>query len=161
MNSREMRDAVRMHDVWLRRFVSYLDRHVGAGNWALVLTGDHGATPSLEASGGFEISTPRVEDLLQERFDPDGDGVRVIEHASHTQMFVNLQEMREHGHSLTEISRAVMGLTKAATASATAAVPAKEAGEAVFEAAYPSSLLDDLPCLRRSGAGAAEIGDPG
>ncbi len=58
MNSLEMRDAVVAQDLALKRFVAFLNKQVGKGNWAMVLTADHGAMPDPAVSGGFQIQTP-------------------------------------------------------------------------------------------------------
>ena len=44
MNSAEMDDAVRAQDAALAQLVRFLDAQVGKGQWAMVLTADHGAT---------------------------------------------------------------------------------------------------------------------
>ena len=50
MNSLEMRDAVVAQDLALKRFVPFLNQQVGKGNWAMVLTADHGAMPDPAVS---------------------------------------------------------------------------------------------------------------
>jgi type I phosphodiesterase/nucleotide pyrophosphatase len=147
MNSLEMADAVAMQDLWLRRFFAFLDRDVGEGEWAVVLTADHGATPSLDVTGGREISTSAVESALRERFDTDGDDVDAIEHLTHTQMFVDEDELAENGSSLVDVSRELMRMTKDQTSPRGVVLPPGELDDPVFRAAYPSELLEDLPCL--------------
>ncbi len=55
--SPEMRDAVAAQDEALKGFVDFLNREVGEGQWALVLTADHGSAIPPEVSGGFQISS--------------------------------------------------------------------------------------------------------
>ena len=53
MNSPEMEDAVVAQDEALKRFVSFLNRQVGKGEWAMALTADHASMPDPAASGGL------------------------------------------------------------------------------------------------------------
>jgi hypothetical protein len=60
---------------------------------------------------------------------------------------VNEAELRQNGHTLDEVSEWVMGLTKADTALPGVSVPPDEAGDLVFQAAFPSSIMGSLSCL--------------
>lgn len=148
MNSLEMADTLAWHDRSLRDFVAFLDDRVGEGAWVLVLTADHGATPQHRLTGGVAISPGRVEAALQEAFDRDGDEVAAIEYVTHTQIYVNEEELAEQGVTLEEVARAAMGLTKGQTVPG--ALDEDERGDLVFRAAYPSSVLGDLPCLEET-----------
>src|SRR5262249_49109684 len=75
MNSPEMDDAVRAQDAALKRLVTFLNDQVGQGQWAMVLTADHGAIPDPKISGGFQISTTPIGAGLNAAFDTDGDDV--------------------------------------------------------------------------------------
>ncbi|HLA92467.1 MAG TPA: hypothetical protein VJO36_02885, partial [Actinomycetota bacterium] len=61
--------------------------------------------------------------------------------------FVNEAELRQNGHTLEEIADWVMGMTKADTAQPGVIVPAEEADDPVFQAAFPSQIMGDLACL--------------
>jgi hypothetical protein len=58
--SREMWDLELRFDVLLARFMDELDRRVGAGRWAMIVTGDHGASPLPERVGGGRIPRDRL-----------------------------------------------------------------------------------------------------
>jgi Type I phosphodiesterase / nucleotide pyrophosphatase len=147
VNSPEMKDAVRAQDEALRDLVSILDQRVGRGHWAMVLTADHGSIPDPKVSGAFQISTAAVSAGIQASFDLDGDAERIVELVQPTQIFLNVDELRQNGGTLARVAEWAMALTKADAAAPGTTVPAEEAGETVFQAAYPSSIMRDLPCL--------------
>jgi hypothetical protein len=147
VNSPEMRDAVVAQDEALRDFVDFLNATVGEGEWALVLTADHGSIPDPKVSGGFQIATVPIANGINARFDTDGDDTHLVELIQPTQMFMNEDELRQNGHSLEDVSEWVLGLTKSETAQPGAMVPLDEADDPVFEAAFPSNMMQRLPCL--------------
>ncbi len=147
VNSPEMQDAVRGQDEQLEVLVDFLDETVGEGEWALVLTADHGSLPDPEVTGAFQIAGEVLASGINETFDTDGDQTRIVELVQPTQIFVNEAELRQNGYTLDEVSEWILGRTKADTAPPDAVVPAAEAGDPVFEAAFPSSLMAELPCL--------------
>ena len=147
MNSLEMRDAVVAQDLALKRFVGFLNKQVGKGNWAMVLTADHGAMPDPAVSGGFQIQTPPIQAGINEHFDTDGDNTPVVELVQPSQVFLNVPELEQNGFTVADVARYVMTLTQAQTASPTQTVDPATANDPVFEAAFPSDLMQHLPCL--------------
>ncbi len=147
MNSLEMRDAVVAQDLALKRFVGFLNRQVGKGNWAMVLTADHGAMPDPAVSGGFQIQTPPIQAGINEHFDTDGDNTPVVELVQPSQVFLNVPELEQNGFTVADVARYVMTLTQAQTASPTQTVDPATANDPVFEAAFPSDLMQHLPCF--------------
>lgn len=147
VNSPEMKDAVRAQDEALEDLVRYLDEQVGRGAWALVLTSDHGSIPDPEVSGAFQISATPIVNGINTTFDTDGDDTKIVELVQPTQVFVDEQELSQNGHTLEEVAEYVMGLTKADTAQPGVVVPADEADDLVFRAAFPSAIMKGLPCL--------------
>jgi hypothetical protein len=146
VNSKEMRDAVESQDEQLRVLVEFLDETVGAGEWAFVLTADHGSIPDPDVSGAFQISTTAIVSGITSTFD-DADGVSVVDLVQPTQIFVNEAELRQNGHTLEDVSEWIMSLTKADTALPGVDVPPSEADDPVFQAAFPSRLMSSLECL--------------
>ena len=73
MNSLEMRDAVVAQDAALKRSWTYLNHQVGAGQWAMLVTADHGSMISPKVSGGFQISSTPIAAGINSTFDHDGD----------------------------------------------------------------------------------------
>jgi hypothetical protein len=144
MNSPEMADAVRAEDRALRELVGSLDRQVGEGRWVLVLTADHGAIPDPARSGALQISAGAVAGAIQGRFDRDGDEAKIVELIQPTQIFVDEAELAENGATLADVAAFVMELT---AEQVVPGVAPERAGERVFQAAFPSEIMDDLPCL--------------
>jgi len=144
MNSPEMADAVRAEDRALRELVGFLDRQVGEGRWVLVLTADHGAIPDPARSGALQISAGAAAAAIQARFDRDGDDAKVVELIQPTQIFVDEAELAESGATLADVAAFVMELT---ARQVVPGVAPERAGERVFQAAFPSEIMDDLPCL--------------
>lgn len=147
VNSPEMRDAVRAQDEQLEVLVDFLDETVGEGEWVFVLTADHGSIPDPQLTGAFQISATPIVNGINATFDMDGDDVRIVQLVQPTQVFVNEDELAQNGHTLEELSEWVMGLTKADTAQPGVVVTAEEADDPVFQAAFPSAIMDQLPCL--------------
>jgi hypothetical protein len=147
MNSPEMGDAVAAQDVALRQFVDFLNQQVGEGNWAMVLTADHGAMISPKVSGGFQISSTPIVAGINQAFDHDGDSTHIVELVQPTQIFVDTDELRQNGYTLAQVSDWIMGLTESDVAGAGVYVDPEHANDTVFQAAYPSSIMRNLPCL--------------
>jgi hypothetical protein len=147
VNSPEMKDAVRAQDEQLEVLVDFLNETVGQGEWAFVLTADHGSIPDPDVSGAFQISATPIVNGINTTFDTDGDDTRIVQLVQPTQVFVDERELEQNGHTLEELSDWIMGLTKGDVAQPGVVVPAEEAGDPVFQAAFPSALMAELSCL--------------
>jgi predicted AlkP superfamily pyrophosphatase or phosphodiesterase len=147
MNSPEMQDAVVAQDQALKRFVAFLNQQVGKGNWAMVLTADHGAMPDPAVSGGFQISTAPIQNGINETFDKNGDNVPIVELVQPSQVFINTDELAKNGYTLDDVSRYVAGLTQAQTTGGGVTPIPGHANDKVFQAVFPSALMQNLPCL--------------
>lgn len=64
-----------------------------------------------------------------------------------TQMFVNVDELRQNGYTLADVSRWIMGLGRSDATAAGVPLPAGHENDRVFRAAFPSALMQQLPCL--------------
>lgn len=146
MNSEEMMDAVAVQDEHLPALIDILDRLVGEGEWAMVITADHGSTPSPEVSGAFQISATELHQRLQEAFDGDDDDRPVVQQVKQTEIFVDMEELAEHGGTLEEMADFVMDLRQEDTA-----IPdvsnVSDPSARVFQAAFPAEIIPGLPCL--------------
>jgi hypothetical protein len=147
MNSPEMSDAVSAQDAALRTLVEFLDRRVGRGRWALVLTADHGSMISPSVSGGVQLSSTPIAAGINAAFDHDGDDEPIVQVVQPTQIFVEEPELRENGSTLAQVSQWILGLTRAEVTPAGASVPPEDADDRVFEAAFPSAMMRALACL--------------
>ena len=153
MNSIEMSDAVRATDQGLRELVGILDDTVGEGEWAMAVTADHGHTPDPDVSGASVISPTAVADVVQAAFDDDDDGRPVVEFTQPTEIFIDVDELTEHGYSLNDVSAFLMELTFRDVGSPTWPVADEDLDRQAFMAAYPSGLLDTLSCVPRDEPG--------
>jgi Type I phosphodiesterase / nucleotide pyrophosphatase len=145
----EMSDAVATQDATLQRFVEFLDRTVGRGEWVMVLAADHGTQPDPEVSGAFQIDVAKLESGLTDAFD-DGDDVAVVERVRPSEIWLDRDELRENGHTLADVSQWLLGLTQADTFKNQNVPDPGDENERVFAAALPSSILAALPCVRGS-----------
>lgn len=141
----EIKDALEVEDEYLGRFIEFLDREVGRGRWVLGLTADHGSLESAATTGAFQISAERLHASIQEAFDADDDSVGVAEQVKQTEIFINTEELEEHGHTLEEVSRHLMGLRQRDVPIPDLPMPDPDAR--VFRAAFPSGTLENAPCL--------------
>ncbi len=146
LNSREMRDTVRVQDQDLRELVRFLDRQVGRGRWVLALTADHGTQYDPEVSGAFRISVPRLRENLNVAFGREG-GPPIVEQIRPTEIWLNTRELSRNGASLEDVAGYLMEYTKARAAGPTTPVGPRERRDRVFAAAFPTAILPSLPCL--------------
>lgn len=145
VNSPEMQDAVRAQDESLREFVRFLNEQVGKGQWAMVLTADHGSIPDPKVSGAFAIPSTPLVNGIDTTFDTDGDQTKIVELVQPTQIFLNLDELHQNGYTVDDVAEWIMGLTKGDVSATT--LPPDQADDPIFQAAFPSSIMKDLPCL--------------
>lgn len=148
MNSVEMRDSLAAQDAELPALVDLLNEHVGQGNWVMALTADHGHTPDPNVSGATVISPGAVADMVQAKFDTDGDDSRIVEFTQPTNMFVDIDEMEQNGATLEEISGFLLSVTKGEVGGEQYPVAPEVADEPAFLAVYPADMLEQLPCLQ-------------
>jgi predicted AlkP superfamily pyrophosphatase or phosphodiesterase len=138
--SREMSAVVRAVDQALGDLVRILDRDVGQGQWVLALTADHGFTPKAATTGAIVIDNYELARDLNSVFDG-------IQSPRPTQTWVNEEELEKGGHSLGDIARYLMTYTQAENAANPSRVLPGRAGEKLFAAAFPSSILPGLSCI--------------
>ncbi|MEX0755313.1 MAG: alkaline phosphatase family protein [Actinomycetota bacterium] len=143
VDSPQMRETLEAQDEYLRVLIDELDRTVGEGDWAMVITADHGHQFDPEVSGAFRISISTTQDLLEERFD-DGDDVKLFDKVKPTQVWLDESELQRNGHPLLELNDALLSLTQAQTAASPELVHDPDA--LALAAAFPTDLLDELPC---------------
>jgi hypothetical protein len=146
MNSPEMRDAVLAQDRAMRRLVTFLNREVGRGKWAMVVTADHASMPDPEVSGGYQISSGPMQVLINERFGRPG-GPPIVDLMQPTQAFLNVDELEANGHTVEDVARYMMTFTQSQTAGGGVEPNPGEQDDVVMQAAFPSALMQDLRCL--------------
>lgn len=142
LNGPEMRDAVQMQDRYLEKFVEFLNKQVGKGNWAMVLTADHGATPYPKESGAFVISPGKIGAAINNEF-----GAGTLQFVQPTQVFLDKETLDKNGDSLEDVSKFLLTLTKGETFE-NAPPQGAEVNDKVFAAAFPTEEFGKLPCLK-------------
>jgi hypothetical protein len=147
MNSPEMRDAVVAQDVALERMVTFLNQRVGKGDWVLALTADHASMPDPAVSGGFQISTGPMQELINTKFDSDGDDTVIVDLMQPTQAFLNVDELKQNGYTVEDVARYMMTFTQAQTAGGGVLPNPGQENDTIMAAAFPSAIMLDLPCL--------------
>jgi hypothetical protein len=142
----EMKDTVRYQDRALRELVSFLDREVGRRRWVLVLTADHGAQYPAEATGGIPIDPNKVRALVAERF-----GTTLIPQVRPTQLWIDAEELGSSDLTVDDIARFIGGLTARQVARSDFELTPERADQRVYQASFPSRLLEILPCISGPG----------
>jgi hypothetical protein len=145
-NGIEMADALKVQDQHLKIMVDFLNETVGKGQWVMALTADHGTNLNPEVSGAFQIDTGSIEDLLNQRFD-DGDDVPLIEKFRTTEFWLNEDELAQGGSDLVDVSSFLLGLTRSQTFKPGGEPAPGHEDDPVFAGAFPTALMDRLPCL--------------
>jgi len=140
--SRQMGAVVKAVDQALGSLIEILDRNVGEGQWVLGLTADHGFTPKAETTGATIINNFELARDLQSTFDGAMQSPRV------TQTWVNEQELQRGGHSLGDVARYLMNYTRGQNTPNPSSLPPGKGGERLFAAAFPGSVLENLPCVQ-------------
>lgn len=146
MNSAEMWAAVRATDIATERLVAMLNQEVGPGEWLLVVTADHGATPLPAFSGGFQIDERRLREDLERAFDPGADEPAVLSQLRPSQLWMDLDRLRSNGFALDQVAGALAAYTKGDNLPDPRRVDPAERDERVMAAAFPTGLLEDLRC---------------
>jgi hypothetical protein len=144
MASQEVRDAVIESDKQLGVLAGFLDRQVGRGRWALVITADHGQQPDAGAVDGFGIDPREVEEDIDAEFGP------ITEAAWPTEVFLKEEVMAERDVSVEEVAR-FLGDYRLADNTQRPDYLVSGAGrfgprDRIFAMAIPSRLLETLDC---------------
>lgn len=144
----EMTDGLEIQDGELRRFVRFLNEEVGRGEWAMILTADHGMQRDPAAIGAFLIDIERLSAAVEAAF--GGTEFRpVILKARPTQMWLDEKLLEREGYTVEQVADFIAGLTQAEVAT-TAGTQPGEGNDPVFQAVFPTSTIEQLPCLPAS-----------
>ena len=142
MDSIEERDVLHEQDAALGRIVDYLDREVA--DYVVVLTADHGHTPSAERSGAWPISQGTVVDDIDEHFGVTEGSLMTSKTA--VGMFFNRTVMEETGVTASEVARFLNGYTIAENWNEDELPDGYEdrGDENVYEASFPTDDIGDV-----------------
>ena len=141
IDSPEMGAVLQAQDEALGELVAYLDRAVG--NYAVIVTADHGNTPRASRSGGWPVHQGQLQDDLDARF--GGKGRSLVDTTSAVGPFLKPGMMKDLGVTAEEVAEFLNGYTIADNSPEELSGPYADRGdEPVFAAAFPGSRLDEI-----------------
>ena len=144
VNGEEMGQTMRWQDDALRDLVGFLDREVGAGEWAMTLTADHGHQYDPAVTGALPIGITALTTFIEDRFAAPG-GPAVVRRARPTQIWMDEQALADAGHTDAEVAAALAAATRSEMAGGAEFQGDPDA--LAFSAAFPTSELEDVGCL--------------
>jgi Type I phosphodiesterase / nucleotide pyrophosphatase len=147
MDSPEEREALEAQDAALGRVVDYLDDEVG--EYVIVLSADHGHTPSPERSLAWPIYQGRLREHVDAHFDVEG--ASLITQTTAVGPFLNQDVMQASGVSEDDIARFLNDYTIADNWGEELPDGYEDRGdENIFEAAFSTDDIGDvLRCARK------------
>ena len=145
MKSEEVHDSLVETDNQLGRLADSLDEEVGRGNYAMVITADHGQQPDAADIGGFGIDPREVEADIDEAFGP------ITRAVWPTEVFLLEDEMERRDVTIEDVAR-FLGDYRLADNTQRPDIVVGGAGELepdtrVFEMAIPATMLPSLRCV--------------
>ena len=144
VNGEEMGQTLRWQDDALRDLVGFLDSEVGAGEWAMTLTADHGHQYDPAVSGALPIGITALTTFIEDRFSAPG-GPDVVRRARPTQIWMDEQALADAGYTDADVAAALAAATRSEM-SGGAEFPG-DPDALAFSAAFPTSELEGLGCL--------------
>ena len=145
MASEEVHASLVETDRQLGVLADFLDEKVGHGNYALVVTADHGQQPDAADIGGFGINPNEIEADIDEEFGPISRAVWP------TEVFLLDEEMAKRDVTVEEVAR-FLGDYRLADNTQRPDMVVGGAGELdadtrLFDMAIPASMLPSLRCV--------------
>jgi len=144
MASDEVRDSLAATDEQVGVIIDTLNREVGRGEWAMVLTADHGQQPDAGAVNGYGIDPLEVVEDIDDRFGPITKQVRP------TQVFLYPDALEEQEVEVDEVARF---LSDYRLADSTIRPDTRLGGagafgpqDRIFDLAVPSKVLPTIRC---------------
>ncbi|MDQ3915998.1 MAG: alkaline phosphatase family protein [Actinomycetota bacterium] len=108
MDSPEMGDVLQAQDAALGRILEYLDANVG--DYAVVLSADHGHTPSPERSGAWPLLQGQLQEDVDAHFGVP-QGQTLVESPNPVGPFLDENVMRELGITGADVAEFLNGYT--------------------------------------------------
>ena len=153
MDSPQMEGVIKAQDEGLADIVNYLDHAVG--DYVVLLTADHGHTPSPERSEGWPIGNSEIADDIDDHFDTP-EGKSLVKESVAVGLFLDKAVMDELGIETSEIATWLNDYTIAKNWRETTLPKGYEdrGAERLFETVF---VTEDLPDIMRCAA----PGEPG
>jgi hypothetical protein len=148
-SSIEMKDAISVQDRYLKKLVTFLnsDHGPGRGEWAMLLTADHGHTAAPSYNGSFAIDERKIGALVNKQFDHTADQQGLIDLIRPIWLNMDRGQMDANDVTIEQVAKFMAGLTKGQTPKPGVTLNPIQARQRVFDAVFASSLLTRLPCL--------------
>lgn len=142
MDSPEMAETLEAQDEALGRALDYLDEEVR--DYVVILSSDHGHTPSYEKTGAYAISNDELKADLAREFDVPADVELVV--TSPSGMHFNRAEMQEYGVSGDDVAEFLNAYTIRDNWTEAELPPGfeKRGEEHVFSATFLSTQMDEI-----------------
>ena len=149
MDSPEEREALEAQDAALGRVVDHLDDEVG--DYVIVLSADHGHTPSPERSLAWPIYQGRLREHVDAHFDVEG--ASLITQTTAVGPFLDRDVMQKSGVSEDDIARFLNDYTISDNWGEELPEGYEDRGdENIFEATFPTDDIDQvLSCATNGG----------
>ncbi|MFN2489620.1 MAG: alkaline phosphatase family protein [Actinomycetota bacterium] len=130
-------------DRQIARMKQWLDEEVGAGDYILAVTADHGQQPLPELFGGWRINSEELERDIEERF-----GAGVVEKVTTVDVYVNEDRVEEAGVDLDDIARYIgtytLGDNIFENQPGSDHVPEARLDDRLFAGAFSTNYIQDL-----------------
>jgi hypothetical protein len=140
----ELLDGLEAQDRELGRLVTFLDAQVGSGDWAMILTADHGMARDPAVIGADQYDVSSLSRTIDEAFGEPGDPV--VEQMRPTQIWLDTDALARHGATVGDVAVFLGSLTREQVARASD-VAVERPTDTAFLAAIPTAELGRLPCL--------------
>jgi predicted AlkP superfamily pyrophosphatase or phosphodiesterase len=101
-DSAELEATLAEQDRQVARVIQALEKKVGANQFLVVITADHGMPSEPQAPRKRYFDKDFIE-LVNKKFDPERNAVVANFDAANTQVFINKARLRELGLSLSQI----------------------------------------------------------
>ena len=151
MLSPEGESVLRHSDEELGKLESFLNEHVGEGEWVMAVTADHGQTPTANETTAWPIDMTELTNDIADQF-----GVRSKELFDRTRpghFWLDRPTMEEGGITAEDVARYITDYRLGANTSEARPLTDKYADrtkERLFSGAWPSRFTDDVwDCVRR------------
>lgn len=148
MDSDYVNDVLVRTDEELGVIIDELDRIVGAGEWVIALTADHGQQRDASDINGYGINAREVEDDIRDEF---GDVVRAV---WPTEVFLLEDAMTREDVTVELIANFLGGYTVGDNNDGLGGILADtgrfEPGDRLFDLAIPAAMLGELRCGGRA-----------
>ena len=151
MLSREVGESIRFADRALRNLVTYLDANVGAGEWVLALTADHGQSPHPTVIDGWPIDRDQLALSVGEHFGLPA--AELVWNTTPNGLWLNPTVMEQEGIDELDVVEFLLGYRASDNVRKGKKVLEQfedDLDEKVFAAAFPIDQLDRVwRCVKR------------